>query len=316
MLGFALARCVHWLSTSAEPKTPAKPAPPTAAEGGHSAGIFRRLVPIAVAPKKGKSDSMQRNLLMKRRSDEEAVKEAGLTLDFDEIARKGSMSREEASIAKWYGIYHSRQPGHHMARVVIPGGKMTSVEARTLAKLSATYSPQRISFTTRQSAQLHCLKLKDLPQLLRDLAAAGMTTFHGCGDVTRNVAACPWASICPHRRLDVLPLAQQTARELSACRELDNLPRKFKITFSGCAAECGQPAINCVGVVALRRRRSDGSEEDGFPRRPRRRHGLAGVCRPAALRLRPAGADRRRLPRRRPFLPRPRRPPHSHVRRG
>jgi len=66
---------------------------------------------------------MQRNLLMKRRSDEEAVKETGLTLDFDEIARKGSMSREEASIAKWYGVYHSRQPGHHMARVVIPAGK-------------------------------------------------------------------------------------------------------------------------------------------------------------------------------------------------
>ena len=151
---------------------------------------------------------------MKRRSDEEAVKDAGLTLDFDEIARKGSMSREEASIAKWYGIYHSRQPGSDMARVVIPGGKMTSVEARTLAKLSAVYPPQRISFTTRQSAQLHCLKLKDLPQFLRDLAAAGMTTFHGCGDVTRNVAACPWASICPHRRLDVLPFAQQTAERI------------------------------------------------------------------------------------------------------
>ena len=50
---------------------------------------------------------MQRNLRKQRRTDEEAVKEVGLVLDFDEIARKGSMLREEISIAKWYGIYHS-----------------------------------------------------------------------------------------------------------------------------------------------------------------------------------------------------------------
>ena len=73
---------------------------------------------------------MQRDLSKQRRSDEEAIKAAGLVLDFDEIARKGSMSREEIAIGKWYGIYHSRQPGNHMARVVIPGGQITSVQAR------------------------------------------------------------------------------------------------------------------------------------------------------------------------------------------
>ncbi|MGD0900551.1 MAG: FAD-dependent oxidoreductase, partial [Thermoguttaceae bacterium] len=195
---------------------------------------------------------MQRRLQHQRRSDEEAVKEAGLILDFDEIARKGSMSREEISIAKAYGIYHSRQPGNHMARVVIPGGQITSVEARALARLASTYGPGRISFTTRQSAQLHCLRMKDLPGLLRDLREAGMTTFHGCGDDVRNVAACPWASICPHRVFDVLPHAREISRRLAACRELDNLPRKFKITLSGCEGCCGQPYINCIGLVAVR----------------------------------------------------------------
>ncbi len=207
---------------------------------------------------------MQRDLSKQRRSDEEAVKAAGLVLDFDEIARKGSMSREEIAVAKWYGIYHSRQPGNHMARVVIPGGQLTSVEARALAQLSARYSPGRISFTTRQSAQLHCLKLPDLAPFLRDLKAAGLTTFHGCGDVTRNVAACPWASICPHRILDVLPFAQATAERMASCRDLDNLPRKFKINYSGCGGDCGQPHINCVGIVAVARPRPDGGEERGF----------------------------------------------------
>ena len=91
-----------------------------------------------------------------------------------------------------------------------------------------------------------------------------MTTFHGCGDVTRNVAACPWATICPHRRIDVLPFAKATAEHLAACRELDNLPRKFKINFSGCGGDCGQPYINCVGVTAVMRKGPDGSNQNGF----------------------------------------------------
>jgi formate dehydrogenase major subunit len=207
---------------------------------------------------------MQRRLEHRRRSDEEAVKEAGLILDFDEIARKGSMSREEITVAKAYGIYHSRQAGNHMARVVIPGGQITSVQARALARLAAVYGPGRISFTTRQSAQLHCLKLQELPAFLREVREAGLTTFHGCGDDVRNVAACPWAAICPHRIFDVLPHARQIAHELSACRELDNLPRKFKVSLSGCEGCCGQPYINDVGLVAVARQRADGPSEPGF----------------------------------------------------
>ena len=83
--------------------------------------------------------------------------------------------------------------------------------------------------------------------------------------MTRNVAACPWASICPHRVLDVLALTPK--RRPSAwptCRDLDNLPRKFKINYSGCGGDCGQPHINCVGIVAVARPRPDGGEERGF----------------------------------------------------
>jgi sulfite reductase beta subunit-like hemoprotein/NADPH-dependent glutamate synthase beta subunit-like oxidoreductase/ferredoxin len=209
---------------------------------------------------------MQRNLQQRRRSDDEAIKEAGLILDFDEIARKGSISREEIVVAKAYGIYHSRQPGNHMARIVIPGGQITSVQARALARLASTYGPGRISFTTRQAAQLHCLKLAELPALLREIRAADLTTFHGCGDDVRNVVACPWAAICPHRLIDVLPYAREISRRLSACRDLDNLPRKFKVSLSGCEGCCGQPYINDVGLVAVLRKSGTGPVFDGSSR--------------------------------------------------
>lgn len=207
---------------------------------------------------------MQRKLDYKKRSDDEAIKDLGLVLDFDEIARRGSLSKEESLVAKWYGIYNMRQPGNFMARVVIPGGVMTSAQARSMAKVAEDYALGKICFTTRQSAQFHWVKLPMIPEMLRDLRKAGLSTFHGCGDVVRNTVACPWASNCRYRRLDVLPYAQATHRLLNRCRHLDNLPRKFKISFSGCPAACAQPYVNCVGVIAIVRKRPDGEQEPGF----------------------------------------------------
>ncbi len=206
---------------------------------------------------------MQRKLTFLLRSEEEEVKDAGLTLDFDEIARKGVMSKEEKTIAKWYGIYASRQPGNHMARVVTPGGVMTSSQARNIATISEKYGQGILNITTRQAIQFHWLKVGNLADMMRGLAEEASTTMHGCGDVTRNVTACPLAETCPHKRINVLPWAQKLQKLQGESEDLDNLPRKFKITFSGCSAGCAQPYINCLSFVAVER--SDrGQTEKGF----------------------------------------------------
>ncbi len=202
---------------------------------------------------------MQRRLQFLRRSEDEDIKDAGLVLDFDEMARKGVMSKEEKNVAKWYGIYASRQPGNHMARIVIPGGVLTSTQARNIAKVSEKFAMGKLNITTRTSIQLHWLKLGSLADIMRALADEGSTTRHGCGDVTRNVTACPLAETCRYRRFNVLPFAQRTARRLGDSHDLDNLPRKFKISYSGCGAGCAQPFINCVGAIAVGGR--EGSEE-------------------------------------------------------
>ncbi|NQU39066.1 MAG: nitrite/sulfite reductase [Lentisphaerae bacterium] len=206
---------------------------------------------------------MQRQLTKKRLSEDEEIKAAGLDLDFDEIAKKGSMSKEESMIAKWYGIYGSRQPGNLMARIVVPGGIITTAEARQIADTAAHYAQGRLNITTRQSLQYHWLKVGGLPDMLRDLAKEGVSTKHGCGDVTRNVAACPMAENCSHRRLNVRPFARRSAKALSDSSDLDNLPRKFKVTWSGCEAGCAQPYMNCVGVIAVTCQ-IDGMEQTGF----------------------------------------------------
>ena len=207
---------------------------------------------------------MQRRITNIRRSDDEVVKEGGLLLDFDEIARHGKLTLEESKVAKAYGIYTTRHPNYFMARIVVPGGVLTTSQVRGLSKIIEAYAQGRICVTTRQALQLHYLHLGDLAPMMRELAKYSLATFHGCGDNIRNTAACPWASVCPHRRFDVLPYARRSAEFIGSCRDLDNLPRKYKITYSGCQGNCGQPFINCVGIVAIVRQRPDGGEETGF----------------------------------------------------
>jgi sulfite reductase beta subunit-like hemoprotein len=207
---------------------------------------------------------MQRKLTFEHRSEDEEIKDGGLSLDFDEIARRGAMSKEEKSIAKWFGIYASRHPGNHMSRIVLPAGEITSAQARVVAKVSELYAQGRLSVTTRQALQLHWLKTPSLPDMMRDLAAESLSCFHGCGDVTRNVVCCPWAETCEFRRFNVRTVAKETAQFLTDARDLDNLPRKFKVTFSGCPAGCAQPFINCIGAIAVQRKGADGKDEFGF----------------------------------------------------
>lgn len=194
---------------------------------------------------------MPKKLTFQRRSEDEDIKASGMYLDLDEMAKKGVMSAADASIAKWYGIYKSRQAGNHMARIVIPGGVVTSEQAKNIAEVSEKYGQGIVNVTTRQALQFHWLKVTALSDVLRDLDEYGSSTKHGCGDVTRNVTACPLAETCPSRRLNARKWAKKTAEVLGAARDLDDLPRKFKINYSGCAADCAQPHINCVGLSGV-----------------------------------------------------------------
>jgi ferredoxin-nitrite reductase len=194
---------------------------------------------------------MQFNNEPSRRSEEEYIKDQGLFIDYDEIARRGKMSKEELLISKWYGVYQQRQSGDHMARIVIPGGKLTSSDIRAIAEASKNFASGHISVTTRQALQLHKLQLSQLPDFFRFIKKNNLSTFHGCGDVVRTIPACPLAETCKHARINVLPYAVKALKTLTDMRDLDNLPRKFKINFSGCNASCGQTYMNCVGVNAI-----------------------------------------------------------------
>ena len=105
--------------------------------------------------------------------------------------------------------------------------------------------------TVRQNVQLHWVKIEDLPDLLTALENAGLTTLGACGDVTRNITGCPLAGVDGNEVFDASPVAIELNRLFVGNADFYNLPRKFKISITGCRQWCTYPEINDVGLTAV-----------------------------------------------------------------
>ncbi len=163
------------------------------------------------------------------------------------------------------GIYGQRQGGHNqMVRVKIPYGRVEPEQLEMMAHVAETYSRGWAHFTTRQNVQMHFVQLEQAGEVLRLLAAVGLTSREACGDTVRNVAGCHLAGACPYEVLDISAWAEATKEWFLRNPLAQRLPRKFKINFSGCATDCGQAMFNDVGVIAVSRPLPDGTVEPGF----------------------------------------------------
>ncbi len=154
-----------------------------------------------------------------------------------------------------------------MLRVAIPGGRLTASQWLALDTIADEVADGSIRLTTRQAVQFHGIGKRGLRPLVQTLDRHLMTSFAACGDVVRNVVACPDLTLHdPEGRLArmVDHLAVAFRPKTQAYWELfvngepavaapvveeepyfgDNyLPRKFKIAIA-------HPEDNCVDVFA------------------------------------------------------------------
>lgn len=164
-----------------------------------------------------------------------------------------------------HGIYGQRQPGFQMVRVKIPSGVLNAEQLLVLARIADDYATGRGHVTTRENVQFHFVKLENVPAIMHLLADAGLTTREACGNTVRNVTSCPLAGVCSTEAFDVTPYALATTRFFLRHPEFHDLPRKFKIAFSGCEDDgnCAVAGIHDVGLVA-RIRGLNGNAHRGF----------------------------------------------------
>jgi sulfite reductase (ferredoxin) len=140
-----------------------------------------------------------------------------------------------------------------MVRIRIPNGLLTSEQLRTIAELTRRYAHGTADITVRQNIQLHWVTIEALPDVLEALARVGLNTMSACGDVTRNVTGCPVAGVDADEICDASPVALEASRMLAGNGDFYNLPRKFKISITGCRVWCPYPEINDVGLTATTR---------------------------------------------------------------
>ncbi len=148
------------------------------------------------------------------------------------------------------GTYGQRQSDVHMIRVKIPQGILQAAQLDRIADVCERFSRGFGHVTTRQNIQIHFIQMADVPEVQRLLAEVGLTTREACGNTVRNVTGCPLAGTCKDEPFDVTPYGEAVTRAYLRHPSFGDLPRKFKIAFSGCAHDCAQGAINDVGCIA------------------------------------------------------------------
>lgn len=148
-----------------------------------------------------------------------------------------------------HGAYGTRMTSDYaMIRIKIPAGEVHPDQLRKVATLSEQFSIGSAHISTRESIQLHWVVLEDVSEVLRSLAEVGMTSREACGNAIRNVMCSPTAGVCPKEAFDATPYAQATAKFFLRNPLNQNLPRKFKFTFS-CCEEHGMARIADIGLI-------------------------------------------------------------------
>lgn len=127
------------------------------------------------------------------------LKFSGMYQQDDRDQRK---ARRQAGLDKAYSF---------MLRSRAPGGRLTAAQYLVHDRLAGRVGNGTLRLTTRQGIQLHGIVKGDIQETIRTLHSEMVTSIAACGDVNRNVMACP----APERSRQHA-LLEEVAREIDA----------------------------------------------------------------------------------------------------
>ncbi len=169
---------------------------------------------------------------------------------------------------RWYGLYTQRRPGidggktavlepeelddrYFMLRIRIDGGQLSNDQLRVIGYISRRYARGTADVTDRQNIQLHWVEIENVPDIWDALESVGLSTTEACGDTPRVILGCPLAGIDADEIIDGTPQIAAIGERYIGDSAFSNLPRKFKSSISGCAAQCAIHEINDVAFVGV-----------------------------------------------------------------
>jgi sulfite reductase (NADPH) hemoprotein beta-component len=139
----------------------------------------------------------------------------------------------------------------YMFRIAIPYGTLRSRQLRKLAYIARTYDRGYGHFTTRQSLQFNWPALKDIPDILADLASVEMHSIQTSGNCIRNISTDQFAGAAADEILDPRPVAEILRQWSSLHPEFSYLPRKFKIAMTAAPNDHTAIKFHDIGLKAV-----------------------------------------------------------------
>ena len=145
------------------------------------------------------------------------------------------------------GLYIQRMAP--LLRVAIPYGTLNSTQLRKLAEISRKYDKGYGHISTRQNFQFNWPELKDVPDILSELASVEMHAIQTSGACIRSITADPFSGVAPDEIVDARPYAEILRQWSTLHPEFAFLPRKFKIAICGSEADRTAVHFHDIGVV-------------------------------------------------------------------
>ena len=128
------------------------------------------------------------------------------------------------------GLYVQRYAP--MLRVAVPYGLLSSTQVRKLAHIARTYDKGYAHISTRTNVQYNWPELKDVPEILAELASVQMHAIQTSGNCIRNTTTDQFAGVTPNELVDARPYCEIIRQWSTFHPEFAFLPRKFKIAVN------------------------------------------------------------------------------------
>jgi sulfite reductase beta subunit-like hemoprotein len=143
-----------------------------------------------------------------------------------------------------------KQPGYVTARVTLPLGDFTPVQARALVDLMHGFTGDTLRTTVDQNLLFRWVSEADLPELFAGLDAVGLGA-PGAESIS-DVVACPGTDTCKLGISSSRGLAGELRRRLLET-PAPEAARDLHIKCSGCFNSCGQHHVADIGFLGVSR---------------------------------------------------------------
>jgi sulfite reductase (NADPH) hemoprotein beta-component len=176
--------------------------------------------------------------------------------DFGARPARAALRPADRAFDRWAmrNTHAHKQPGYAIVTISLKPiggipGDASAGQMDAIADLAERYSFDEVRVTHEQNLVLPHVRLCDLWDVYRSLAAIGLAEANA-GLVT-DIIACPGLDYCALANARSIPIAQRISERLAA-RQDDIGDLKIKI--SGCINACGHHHVGHIGILGVEKR--------------------------------------------------------------